>query len=52
MNPLDWQVIVCRCTEKANVWIETLYSQPDEPVNIDGFTIPLAEIFANLPEDE
>lgn len=51
VNPVEQQVIVCRRTEKANVWMETMYSQPEEAVNIDGFTVPLAEIFANLPEE-
>ena len=52
VDPLDRAVIICRRTERPNVWMETLYSQPEESVNIDGFTIPLAEIFANLPEEE
>ncbi|WP_281168510.1 Uma2 family endonuclease [Spirosoma spitsbergense] len=52
VDPLDRAVIACRRTERPNIWTETLYSQPDESVNIDGFTIALTEIFANLPEEE
>ena len=51
VDPFDKEVIVCRRTEQANVWTETAYRLPDEPINIDGFTIPLEEIFANLPEE-
>ena len=52
VDPIARELIICRRTEKANVWTETLYNQPDEPVSIDGFDIPLTEIFANLPEEE
>ncbi|GAB4015181.1 Uma2 family endonuclease [Spirosoma koreense] len=51
VDPLDREVIVCRRTEKVNVWTETLYTSPDEPVSIDGFELTLKEIFANLPEE-
>jgi Uma2 family endonuclease len=50
VDPVDKEVIVCRRTERANVWMETLYNVPTEPVNIDGFQLPLSEIFADLPE--
>ncbi|SOD95292.1 Uma2 family endonuclease [Spirosoma fluviale] len=49
VDPVDKEVIVCRRTEQANVWTETLYNVPTEPVNIDGLKVPLAEIFADLP---
>jgi Uma2 family endonuclease len=49
VDPDDKEVIVCRRTEQANVWTETLYNVPAEPVNIDGFRILLSEIFADLP---
>ena len=52
VDPIAHELIICRRTETANVWMETIYSQPEEAVNIDGFTVPLAEIFANLPEEE
>lgn len=52
VDPIARELIICRRTEKANVWTETLYNQPDEPVSIDGFTIPLTDIFANLPEED
>lgn len=51
VDPFDHEVIVCRRTEQANVWIETSYAVADEPIIIDGFQIPLKEIFANLPEE-
>ncbi|ADB40946.1 Uma2 family endonuclease [Spirosoma linguale] len=50
VDPVDKEVIVCRRTERANVWTETLYNVPAEPINIDGFQLPLLEIFADLPE--
>ena len=50
VDPLEKEVIVCRRTEQANVWTETLYNVPEESVNIDGFQTPLNAIFANLPE--
>lgn len=50
VDPFDKEVIVCRRTEQANVWTETLYNTLNELINIDGLQIPLSEIFANLPE--
>ncbi|QHW00527.1 Uma2 family endonuclease [Spirosoma endbachense] len=50
IDPFDHEVIVCRRTERVNVWIETVYALADEPINIDGFQVQLKEIFANLPE--
>ncbi len=52
VDPLDHEIIVCQRTDRPNVWMETLYRQPDEIVSIDGFQIQLSEIFANLPEEE
>lgn len=52
VDPIAHELIICRRTETANVWMETIYSQSEEVVNIDGFTVPLSEIFANLPEEE
>ncbi|MBD2751896.1 Uma2 family endonuclease [Spirosoma validum] len=51
VDPFAHEVIVCRHTEQANVWIEISYTVPDEPISIDGFEVPLKEIFANLPEE-
>ena len=51
VDPFDREVIVCRRTEQANVWMETAYTLPDQLINIDGFQVPLKEIFANLPEE-
>ena len=50
VDPLEKEVIVCRRTEQVNVWTETLYNVPSESINMDGFQIPLSDIFANLPE--
>lgn len=50
VDPFDQEVIVVRRTEQINVWTETAYTQPDQFVNMDGFEVPLKEIFANLPE--
>lgn len=52
VDPFDQEVIVVRRTEQVNVWTETAYTIPDQPINIDGFQVPLKEIFANLPEEE
>lgn len=49
VDPIDKEVIVCRRTERPNVWTETLYNVPAEPINIDGFQVPLLAIFADLP---
>ncbi|GAB4026549.1 Uma2 family endonuclease [Spirosoma gilvum] len=51
VDPFAKEVIVCRRTEQANVWLETMYTQPEQLVNIDGLQLPLNEIFANLPEE-
>ncbi|MBD2699604.1 Uma2 family endonuclease [Spirosoma sp. BT702] len=51
VDPFDKEVIVCRRTEQANVWTETAYTLPEQVVDIDGFHIPVSEIFANLPEE-
>lgn len=51
VDPFDKEVIVCRRTEQINVWTETAYTLPEQLVNLDGFQIPLSEIFANLPEE-
>ena len=50
VDPFDHEIIVVRRTEQANVWTETAYTQPEQFVNIDGFDVPLKDIFANLPE--
>ncbi|RZM22026.1 MAG: Uma2 family endonuclease [Pedobacter sp.] len=50
VDPFEKELIVCRRTEQVNVWTETLYNRLNESINIDGFQIPLSEIFANLPE--
>lgn len=52
VDPFDHEVIVCRRTEQANVWTETAYTSPNEPISIDGFQVQLQEIFANLPEEK
>ncbi|GAB2597953.1 Uma2 family endonuclease [Spirosoma areae] len=52
VDPFDREVIVVRRTEQINVWTETVYTLPEQPINIDGFEIPLNEVFANLPEEE
>ena len=52
VDPMVREVIVCRRTDRPNVWTETSYSQSSEIVFIDGFQIQLSEIFANLPEEE
>ncbi|GAB3944158.1 hypothetical protein GCM10028805_11410 [Spirosoma harenae] len=51
VDPFEHEVIVCRRTQQANVWIETAYAVPDQLINIDGFQVQLSEIFANLPEE-
>ena len=51
IDPFDKEVLVCKRTEQANVWTETTYSQPDDLVHIDEFTIQLEVIFDNLPEE-
>ncbi|MVM39594.1 Uma2 family endonuclease [Spirosoma sp. HMF3257] len=51
VDPFDREVIVCRRTEQANVWTETAYTVAEQLVNIDGFQVPLNEIFANVPEE-
>ena len=52
VDPFDKEVIVCRRTEQVNVWIETAYRSPEQVVNIDGLSVKVEEIFANLPEEE
>ncbi|WP_080059069.1 Uma2 family endonuclease [Spirosoma aerolatum] len=51
VDPFAKEVIVCRRTEQANAWLETAYSLPEQLINIDGYQLPLNEIFANLPEE-
>ena len=52
VDPFDREVLVCRRTEQANVWLETTYSQTNNTVVIDGNTLALDTIFANLPDEE
>jgi Uma2 family endonuclease len=52
VDPSDREVLVCRRTEQANVWLETTYSQTNNTVVIDGNTVALDTIFANLPDEE
>ena len=52
VDPIDHEVLVCRRTEQANVWLETTYRQPDDDVMIDGNSVLLTTIFANLPDEE
>lgn len=49
VDPVDKEVIVCRRTERPNVWTETLYNVPTESIDIDGFQLPLLAVFADLP---
>lgn len=44
-------VLVAQPTATPKVWTMTTYDQPDDLVAIEGQTIPLAEFFANLPEE-
>lgn len=52
VDPFDREVLVCRRTEQANVWLETTYRQPDDTVLIDENSVSLNIIFANLPTEE
>ncbi len=52
VDPFDREVIVCRRTEQVNVWTETAYTTLDPLIDIDGFKVPLSEIFTNLPVEE
>lgn len=52
VDPFDREVIVCRRTEQVNVWTLTAYTTPEQLIDIDGFRVPLDEIFANLPAEE
>lgn len=52
VDPIDHEVLVCRRTEQANVWLETTYRQATDAVVIDGNTVQFDTIFANLPEEE
>lgn len=52
VDPFDREVLVCRRTEQANVWLETTYAQSNNDVVIDGNTVSLDTIFANLPDEE
>lgn len=52
VDPFDREVLVCRRTEQANVWLETTYRQTEDAVIIDGNTVQLDTIFANLPDEE
>ena len=52
VDPANKEVLVCRRTERANVWIETTYRQPDDEVVIDGNPVSLKTIFENLPSEE
>lgn len=45
------EVLVCRRTEQANVWLETTYGQANDTVVIDGNSLPLNAIFADLPQE-
>ncbi len=51
VDPFNREVLVCRRTEQANVWLETTYGQPNDTVIIDGNRLPLDAIFVNLPEE-
>lgn len=51
VDPLEREVLVCRRTEQANVWLETTYSQPDDTLLMDGNGVPPSTIFANLPHE-
>lgn len=51
VDPFEREVLVCRRTDQANVWLETTYSQPDDTVLMDGNGVPLSTIFANLPDE-
>ncbi len=52
VDPFDREVLVCRRTEQPNVWLETTYRQPDDAVVIDGNSVSLDAIFADLPNEE
>ena len=52
VDPIDREVLVCRRTEQANVWLETTYGQLNNAVVIDGNTVALDTIFANLPDEK
>lgn len=49
VDPFDQSVTIFRRTETPNVWTETIYEKPEELVLIDTYSVPLAEIFADLP---
>lgn len=51
VDPFNQELLVCRRTERPNVWLETTYSQPDDTVVIDGHSLRLDAVFANLPEE-
>ncbi len=51
VDPFDRSVTRFRRTETANVWTETIYEKPEELILIDGYSVVLSEIFANLPTE-
>lgn len=51
VDPFDREVLVCRRTKQPNAWLETTYRQPEDAVVIDGNTVSLDTIFANLPNE-
>ncbi|MCY7359215.1 MAG: Uma2 family endonuclease [Rudanella sp.] len=52
VDPFEKEVLVCKRTEQPNVWTETTFFQDTDLVKMDGFTVPLSTIFANLPEED
>lgn len=37
------------CTAEPNVWVHTIHDSPEKLVVVDGMTISLDQLFANLP---
>lgn len=51
VDRFEQSVSTFRRTATRNVWIQTNYYFATDLVAIDQFTIPLADIFANLPDE-
>jgi Uma2 family endonuclease len=49
VDPKKDSVTVHVRTERPKTWLTTRYDQPDEVIELDGRTLPLAEVFRGKP---
>ena len=52
VDRFEQSVSTFRRTETRNVWIQTNYYLATDLIHIDQFTLSMADIFANLPDED